>query len=324
MKRKKWDRKGNIFIFPGTSEALIQKGRAALEEKNYDQAVIFLSEALEYAADQEGDIKMALLLALYESGQHDPALEICMDMLHQGLGDYYDVLDIYMLILMHQKKYEEMSSMLTALMEEKEFPDKKKEYFESLLSLSNKMNMSPEKEWQPLFSGKEGIREQMLKLMELTHVNIQPYMGELTAFLRDQEAHPFLQTLALNVLKEHGVEKPVEVRKFQFKETVIPAELPDAFEKGYFKGVIRQLETELADTNPVLLEQAVEMTKRHFSLLYPFEPAHISMPDWTEAVLLLLDTYYEGRDLEPEGVNPSVYSGLAFIRRLDEISLTFM
>ncbi|KAB7708594.1 hypothetical protein F9802_00080 [Bacillus aerolatus] len=325
MKKKKWNRKGNVFIFPGTGEALIQKGRAALEAKDYDQAALFLSEALEYPLAEEGDVKTALLLALYESGRYKSALELCSDMLHKGLGDYYDVLDIYVLILMHEKQYDTIYSTLTALMEEKQLPEEKREYFERLLELSRKMSDSPGTEWKPLFTGKESLREQTLKLMELVHVNIRPYADELTAMLQKADNHPFLQTLVLNVLKEHGVEKPVKVQKFYFEEMIIPARLIDAFEKDYFKDVIQLLEEKLADTNPVLLEQAKEMVKRHFFLLYPFEPDNISPAGWAEATLLLLHAYYE--EIEPaieEETNKDIRLGLAFVRKLDEISSPIM
>ncbi|MFK2824551.1 hypothetical protein QYG89_02410 [Bacillus sp. B190/17] len=321
MKKKKWDRKGNVFIFPGTSEALIQKGREALEGKDYDQAALFLSEALEYPLAEEEDVKMALLLALYESGRYENALRLCSDMLHKGLGDYYDVMDIYVLILMQQKQYDTIFSMLTALMEEKQLPEEKREYFERLLTLSKKMIDSPDTEWKPLFTGKESLREKTLKLMELVHVNIHPYTAELTAMLEGADTDPFLQTLALNVLKEHGVEKPVNVRKFYFEETVVPGQLMDAFEQDYFKEVIRLLEEHLADTDPVQFEQAKEMVKRHFFLLYPFEPDKISPEGWAKAVIQLLRAYYS--EAEPRAnveLEKDVEMSLAFMRKLDEIS----
>ena len=325
MKKKKWDRKGNVFIFPGTGQALIQKGRAALEAKQYDEAASFLSEALEYPLTEEGDVKTALLLALYESGRYDDALVLCSDMLHKGLGDYYDVLDIYILILMQQKQYQTIFSTLSALMEEKQLPEEKREYFERLLELSQKMMDSPETKWNPLFTGKENLREQTLKLMELAHVNIRPYYDELVAMLEKEGTHPFLQTLILNVLKEHGIEKSVMVKKLNFTGRVIPVQLVDAFEKDYFKTVIHLLEKELAHKDPVQLEQVKEIVKHHFFLMYPFEPEGISPAGWAEASLRQLRAYYEEAALELENeLDKDVRKSLAFMRKLDEISSPIM
>lgn len=322
---KKWDRKGNVFIFPGTAQALIQKGRAALEKKDYDEAASFLSEALKYPLAEEGDVKTALLLALYESGRYERALELCSDMLHKGLGDYYDVLDIYVLILMQQKQYNTIFSTLSALMEEKQLPENKRDYFGRLLELSQKMMDSPETKWEMLFTGEESLREQTLKLMELAHVNIHPYYNELKAMLEKEDAHPFLQTLVLNVLKEHGIEKMVTVKKLCFVGTVIPAQLVDAFEKDYFKQVVSFLEEELADKDPVQLEQAKEMVKRHFFLLYPFEPEEISPAGWAKASLYQLRSYYEGAGVVKENEQEEdVQLSLNFIRKLDEISSPIM
>ncbi|MGC8228667.1 hypothetical protein ACP2W0_06595 [Pseudobacillus badius] len=325
MKKKKWDRKGNIFIFPGTGQALIQKGRAALEKKEYDMAASFLSEALEYPLAEEEDVKTALLLALYESGQYERALALCSDMLHKGLGEYYDVLDIYVLILMQQKEYEAIFSTLSALMEEKQLPEEKRDYFGRLLELSQKMIESPEPQGKQLFTGKEALREQTLKLMELAQVNIRPYYDELTAMLAQETAHPFLQTLALNVLKEHGIDKEVTVKKFSFSRTVIPVQLADAFEQNYFRTVIHFLEEDLADKDPVQLEQAKEMVKRHFFLLYPFEPEQISAAGWAQAVRLQLRVYYEGAALQAEEeLDKNVEKSLHFMKELDEISSPIM
>ncbi|WP_338750473.1 hypothetical protein [Bacillus sp. FJAT-52991] len=324
MKKKKWTRKGNVFVFPGTSEELIRKGREALEEKDYDQAVLYLKEALQYPLDEEDDVKMALLLALYESDQYEQALLLCKDMLHQGLGEYFDVLDVYILILMQQKQYQEIYTTLSALMEEKQLPEEKRENFERLLALSKKMKEAPPVEEKALFTGSESLRERTIKLMELVNQNIRPYKKDLEGLLKDPKTHPFVQTLILNVLKEHGVEQSTEVRKFYFHEQVVPAVLKDAFESEYFQEVIRLLEAQLSQMNPVLLEQARECVKRHFFLLYPFEPEDISPESWAEASLRLVQSYYDGEPMDEEETGKEISRSLALIKELDEISSPIM
>ncbi|WP_100402180.1 tetratricopeptide repeat protein [Bacillus sp. FJAT-42315] len=324
MKKKKWIKKGNIFIFPGTSEELIRKGREALEKKDYDQAVLYLQEALQYPLDEEDDVKMALLLALYESDQYDQALSLCKDMLNQGIGEYFDVLDVYILILMQQKQYEEIYTTLSALMEEKQLPEEKRENFEQLLLLSKKMKDSPPIEEKSLFTGSESLRERTIKLMELVNQNIRPYKKDLEELLKDPQTHPFMQTLILNVLKEHGIEQPTEVRKFYFHKQVVPAVLKDTFESEYFQEVIRWLEEQLGQTNPVLLEQVRECVKRHFFLLYPFDPEEVAPESWAEASLLLVQSYYEDGLLNENELGKEISRSLALIKELDEISSPIM
>ncbi|WP_203361581.1 hypothetical protein [Bacillus sp. REN10] len=323
MKKKKWIKKGNLFVFPGTAQELIRKGRVALEENDYNHAVLYLKEALQYPLEEEGDVKMALLLALYESGQDEQALSLCTDMLHQGIGEYFDVLDVYILILMQQKKYEEIYTTLSALMEEKQLPEAKRENFERLLALSNKMKQAPSTKETRLFSGQESLQEQTMKLMELVNQNIHPYKRELAALLKDAATHPFVQTLVLNVLKEHGVEQLTEVKKFSFHQQVVPAMLKDVFENPYYQEVIHLLEEQLSQTNPVLLEQAKEYVQRHFFLLYPFEPEDVSPESWVKASLCLLQSYYEEAPDEGE-LDKEVSRSLAFMKELDEISSPIM
>ncbi|WP_100331759.1 tetratricopeptide repeat protein [Bacillus xiapuensis] len=324
MRKKKWTKKGNVFIFPGTAEGLVRKGRASLEEKDYEKAVLYLTEALEYPLVEEEEVKMALLLALYESARYEEALALCKEMLHKGLGEYYDVLDLYILILMEQKRYDVIVSTLSALIEEKQLPEEKRENLERLFQLSKKLMKAPENaEAKPLFTSGDSLREQTLKLVELTNANIHPYKKELFLMLENPQTHPFLQTLALNVLKEHGVDQLLDVRKFYFHKKVIPSMLEDVFDGSFYEEVIRLLEAKLAQENPVLMEQAREMVKRHFFLLYPFEPEDSFPESWAEATLRLVRAYYEGGGAEREAAQ-EVRRSLALIKELDEISSPIM
>ena len=102
-------------------------------------------------------------------------------------------------------------------------------------------------------------------------------------------------------------------------------QLVDAFEKDYFKTVIHLLEKELADKDPVQLEQVKEIVKHHFFLMYPFEPEEISPAGWAEASLRQLRAYYEETGLELENeLDKDVRKSLAFMRKLDEISSPIM
>ncbi|HZG73902.1 MAG TPA: hypothetical protein VEY51_20385 [Chondromyces sp.] len=320
MGKKKWDKRGNVVIFPGTKEVLVQKGREALEQKKFEEAASFFSQSLELSPEtDEEDIQTALLLSLYEGGRYEEAMQLGKKMLHEGTGEYFDVLDIYVLILIQLKRYEEIESTLTALLEEHPISEEKREHFERLLQFSRKMKHPTIEKNKKLFLGDETFQEKTFKLAELIHANIQPYLPDLLALLSNAEVHPFLQTLALNVLKEHGYDKPVNVQKFSFQMDIIPAALEDVFSTPYFISVLETIERELGQSNPTLLEHVTEMVKRHFFLLFPFEPEQFSPETWTKASILLAENYY-GAEQEDGHVTPELRHCLAIIRELDEIS----
>lgn len=308
-------------MFPGAANVLIEKGKEALEDKRFTDAALHLSDALNYPLEDEDEVKMALILALYESEQYEKGLDLCQEMLREGIGDYEDVLDVYLLILIQKKQFEEVHATITALLEEKQLPESKREHFEQLLKLSAKMKEPAQHNVKPLFMGEENLQEKTLRIIELVHANIQPYKAELIEMLGSPHTHPFLQTLVLNVLKEHGVNEPVEIKKFYYHKQVIPSALVDVFEMSYFNKVLNVLEENLSHKDPILFEQAKEIVKRHFFLLYPFEPVEIEADIWAEASLHLIRHYYqEAEVLSEDGLDSEMTRSLAFIKELDEIS----
>ncbi|MDQ0215420.1 tetratricopeptide (TPR) repeat protein [Oikeobacillus pervagus] len=321
-------KQGNVIVFPGTNEKLIDKGIDALQKKQYREAANFLTEALQLSKDSEnGEIQMALSLALYESSQFEQAKKNCKNMLHAGIGDYYDVLDLYMLILIQLKEYDEVVATLSPIIEEEQIPAEKRDHFMKLYQLGEKMVDYEDGSYSLPYKGKlfdeqEDLHQQTMKIAELLHSNIIPYIEELCSILQDEKAHPFLQSLILNVLKEHRYDQKVCVRKFTFSDEFIPKQLQDPFETPYYQEVIHKLEEKIAHDNPIFFRQIKEIVDRHFFQLYPFSPPFFP-ETWMNVTIFLANQYYgEDRDdgqLE-EFDDPEWGSCLELMKKLDEIS----
>ncbi|NMH69910.1 tetratricopeptide repeat protein [Bacillus sp. RO3] len=277
MTKGNQEEKGKIVQFPGLKERLLEKGVHALEQGEVHEASELLIQAYELDPDNP-DINTALVLSLYESKQYDKARSICKDMLLEGIGDYFEVVDMYLMILIQLREHQEVMDTIHALFDEKEVPFEKEEHFKKLLQFSEKVlngkspqpDEAPVKEEQPSILRGKSLEEQTLTAAELVHRNIQPFMDELKSILKDAEAHPFLQTMVLNVLREHGVDKEVVVKKFGQEKRVSPASLEDVFESDFFSGMVESLEDLLMQMNPTLFQHAQELLKRHMFLLYPF------------------------------------------------------
>ncbi|RLQ98021.1 tetratricopeptide repeat protein [Falsibacillus albus] len=334
----------NIILFPNLKERYLDIGLEHLNQHRFHEAVEFLQKALQLSEGRgDGDIEMALAIALYESRSYKEAKNICQELLHKGIGDYFEVVDLYLMILLQLNEHQEIESTIRALLEEREVPSEKLEHFEKLLQFSERAlyASSPQVEEndddneelnlsnQVLLEGRN-VQEQALLLAQLAQKNIHPYLKELKSFLKDNKQHPFLQTMALNVLKEHAIGHPVEISKFDYTDEVIPSQLDEVFANDFFIEIKEELEREIGQSNPTLFDQCMELVKRHEFLLYPFDLPEAS-PKLAAAAYHLLMLEYYGEDRPAEVIaeqygadEEGIHKPLAVIRNLEEISSPIM
>ncbi|WP_299738831.1 M48 family metallopeptidase [Rossellomorea sp. y25] len=322
--------KGKIVQFPGLKDRLLEKGVQALEKGEVHESSQLLTQAHELEPDNP-DINTALVLSLYESKQYDKARYICKEMLLEGIGDYFEVVDMYLMILIQLHQHREVVDTIHALFDEKEVPFEKEEHFKKLLHFSEKVlngkavipdEETPKEDQSSILNGKS-LEEQTLLVAQLVHRNIKPFMGELQSVLKDSESHPFLQTMILNVFREHGVDKEVDITKLGMEDRVSPAELEDVFDSDFFTKVTDSLDDLLAQTNPTLFQHAHELLKRHAFLLYPFtfeeEPKEIASVYAYYTAGMFADAILE-KELKDQVENTQSQGILSRLRELEEIS----
>ncbi|BCB05037.1 tetratricopeptide repeat protein [Bacillus sp. KH172YL63] len=322
------NKKGNIVQFPGLKVRLLEKGVELLESGEAYEASKLLTQAYELDPDNP-DVNTALVLSLYESKQYEEAKNICKDMLLEAVGDYFEVVDMYLMILIQMHEHHEVVDTIHALFDEKEVPFEKEEHFKKLLHFSEKVlngkAAAPEEtseEPAAVLAGKS-LEEQTLIVAQMVQRNIRPFIWELTSILKDADAHPFLQTMVLNVLREHEMDKDVVVSKFGMKGEFSPAALEDVFQSEFFTGATGALDDLLAQTNPTLFQHAQELLKRHAFLLYPF-----SMDESAEVIAAVYGYYTAGmfadaileEELREQVENERSGKLLSRIKELEEIS----
>ncbi len=315
MKKKKRVKEGNVVQFPGTVPHLEKQGREALEEKRFDDAVRFYTEALRFKTDQQEEIKMALLIAYYEGGMHDEGIDLSRAMLHAGEGHYFDVMDLHILMLIQKRRYKEVADTLSALLEEG-LPADRYEHFAHLKALADRMGEKQQKE--PLFETEETVQAKTMKLAELAALDASPYETELINIAGDPLEHPFIQTMVLGLLRDIGTAKNITVRKFQFEKNIIPAITDEAFNRPFFQTVLEKLEEKVGQENPALCKQAAELVKQQVFLLHPFDP-EVSPENWAKAAIIKINSHY-GHGDEVGEINAEIKKALAFMKELDEIS----
>lgn len=332
MKKNQNDRDpDNIILFPGLKHRLYEKGIARMEAHDFQEAADLLRKAKELDPNN-AEISTAYLVALYESSDYKEAKLIADELLHEGTGDYYEIIDIYLMILIQLSEHDQVVHTIETLFEEKEVPFDKVEHFRTLLGLSKKV-LGNEQEQQPErisidshFFNELDLQEQTFHLGSLADKNIHPYLDTLILMLENKQSHPFLQTIVLNVLRENKINQEVMVRKLHNEGHFIPADLPEVGEVPIFQTIKRTLEEQLEQHNPVLFAQLQEMVDRHAFVLYPFTYMTNNPNLWALAYRGLgFDMYGEDWNKEKLAASHNVDAGelqhaLAFLIELEQIS----
>ena len=297
---KKNDHK--IIPFPHLSELLMKKGMEAMEDKNYKDAYRYFDQGIQIEPEHE-DINIGLALSLVELGRYQEAKEIVKRMMDQGIGEYFHVINIYLMILLQLNEHEEIIAVIEALFDEDQVPPERVESLENLLAMSKRIAGQQEDSSQP--SPTEGlpideeevlrilesgtIEEQLYILSSLSNQNIRPWADSLSQYLIE-EKHPFLKTLALSLLREQEVNRTIEMDKFGQRWTVNIEDLPKVEETRFLTELQKELSEKLEHNDPIMYDQALEMVKRHNILLYPLNIDHLSI--WGEAYERLVKEAY--------------------------------
>lgn len=333
-KREKPKSKDNVIFLPGLEKRLTEKGLESLQKKNYSEAIQLLEEGRILEPDN-GEILMGLVLAYFESGHYQHAKDLASEMLLKGIGEYFQMVDLYLTILIQLHEYQEIVITIEALLEEKEIPPEKYDHFLTILQFSRRMadHAQPEEEHfeeqhvKALdLSSLKTLNEQMLAITSLADKNIRPYLDEMAAFLRSEQGHPFLKTLLLTLLKEQEYDRELLVTKFFMEQKVIPTDLPDVHLQGKMNEIKNMLQERLEHSNPVLFENIISLIDRIFFIIYPFELVPENPEAWA-AAFHFLGHFYFGMDLEIDTIaadfhtsSEKIEQAISKIREIEEIS----
>nr|WP_295971480.1 tetratricopeptide repeat protein [uncultured Bacillus sp.] len=344
-KTKHGGKDGNVIRLPKLEKRLIDKGQDCLEREQYLEAVSLFQEAIHLdAANVEG--YFGLVTAYYGAGNYKAALEIAKMMLHEGIGQYFDIMDLYIKLLFQVQHYTEIVTAIESLLEESVIPGERLEHYYSMLDISRQLmeQMNERKtEDQADLEEIEGSlhlsdytdpQEQIMLAAKLSRINIQPHLKEIIAYLQSEKSEAgvsaatdsFFKTLLMNVLKEHQVGQSVEVRKFGRLMTVIPKQLPDVNEHLELKRIIELIGAQLENNDPTLFENIKMLIHRQFFLVYPFPLSGPELSAWASAYHALGLEYF-GDSQEKDDImrrynipEAEFSQADAFIRMIEEIS----
>ena len=85
------------------------------------------------------EVNMGLLVSLVELQQYEEARELCHELLRKGIGDYFQIINIYLMVLLQLSEHQEMVETIELLFQENQIPFDKIEHFEKMLHFSKKV-----------------------------------------------------------------------------------------------------------------------------------------------------------------------------------------
>ncbi|GHH97216.1 tetratricopeptide repeat protein [Neobacillus kokaensis] len=301
-KRERVKRKDNVVFFPGIEKRLTDKGIESLHNKKFNDAIYLLEEAREHDPDKE-EILIGLVMAYFEAGAFQKAKVLAREILHKGIGDYFQMVDLYLTVLIQLHEYQEIITTIEALLDEKEVPPEKYDHFLTILQFSQKMTLNHNQDLVEstdssindqelgLFS-QNNLNEQMMLISSLADKNIRPFINEIEEYLKAESGHAFLKTILLTLLKEQEIDRTITFKKFAAVQKVVPTELPEIKEQPKMLKVKAAIGNRLESTNPVLYENIMSLVERTFFISYPMELEPESAAAWAAAFHLLADDYH--------------------------------
>lgn len=325
---------GKIIPFPGLAERLVDKGMDALAHKKFKEAVELLTKALDMKND-DYNARFGLVVALIELGQYREAKEHCQSLLKRGIGDYFKVMEMYVMILLQLNEYEEMEATVKVLLDEGYVPADKEEQFENMLEFSQRMSrerkdfpveLEPaDDESRDLQLATKSYQEQLIILTRIKDENIRKYIDEIKDYLQSPEGHPYVKTVLLHILKEQDYQEECDIEKFLKHKTVIPVQLEDIPTRPFLLKVRSLIEGNLEHQNPTLFELTSQLIERQHFMIFPFEPV-TDLESWAAAYHIIAERY---QGFEPgedaiidlyQAKNTKVQEALQFITYIEEIS----
>jgi tetratricopeptide (TPR) repeat protein len=336
-KRDRLIKMDNVILFPDYDKRLMEKGLDRLHEKKYREAIELLSEAKSFNPDGE-DIYVGLVLAYFESGNLVEANRLAKEMLQAGIGEYFHIVDMYIMILVQQHQYEEIVLTIEALLEEREVPSEKLDHFMKMLQFSRKMVQEKPEFPEPIPS--EQVEEELeFDLFDffdqgdqvqiagkLANHNARYYIEEISNYIACEKGDPFFKTMLLNVLKDQDYDKEIIVEKFERHLTIIPNQLYDVQLHPDLLCITEQVTEVLENNNPILLDSIKQLMERYFFLLYPFR-TEIDLPRAWAAAFHFVTLAYFGQEEKLDKIaemyraeEKNVSEAISLISRIEEIS----
>ncbi len=294
MNEEQKNSKEKVVLFPGVVEKLVAKGMEALKGKNFSEAHSYFDQSLQIEPDHP-QARFGLALSLIEQSRLEEAKQVTEQMLKEDIGNYFDILQVHISLLVQLGEYNEVVVMLEGIMEEEKLPAHLAESLYHLLHFSRQMvdgetkiEMDEETKKPPnelLHMLNHGSPEkQWLAIQMLGKMPTEVFVESIKEFLKTDQNDPVLKSIALQLLKEKNVDEKMELHKFGKKLNINLINLEDVFHEKFGKDTIKLVADRLESENPSLYEMVSQVWWHYLFAIYPISPEPLNPTLWASAI----------------------------------------
>lgn len=305
MTKKK---KGNIVPFPHLLERHLELALEAREKEDFETARNHLEQALKFKPDDVSAM-FGLVVTYHDLRMFHEAEHLAEQMLTHGLGEYTDVLRLYVISLIQMEKYELVCEILTHFLQDKkqsfsvysEFQDilqtcellmesRQEQVTEDPLMVrmvEEKLDADPHYVDRLIVDLLEGDFDRQLQAIEqMKYIQHQKTINALIGFLVQPEADAVLQTFAISALKGLGVNETVKIHKRGKQMDLALSHVPDLVlglgepERSVADLIAKKTYHE----DPIFSSFALQLWLEFFYASYPFLPTIKRIEGWAAAL----------------------------------------
>jgi hypothetical protein len=306
--KKDSSKNSKIVEFPNLAKKLTDKGMKALQNKQIHDSIAYFAQLIELEPTHPQG-HYGTVLCFIELERFSEAEQWCETMLENHIGDYYEVMKVYMLVLVQQGKFEKVITVLESVLEEPH-PSKATLVFEQTLHLAQEAIENDEKEevieieedeLQLLIKELDNaIPEKQLHAIEmLSRVDSPKIVEAYKIFLEDKQKDPFLKSMILQSLKEKNIDEEIIIHKCNKKMAVYPNELQDVFKDEYVLPIKKLLNKHIEHENPTLYGLSLQIWLHYLYAIYPLIPDDYDANIWTGAIHKV-GAFFNGIEIEVE------------------------
>ncbi|WP_052144606.1 hypothetical protein [Halalkalibacter okhensis] len=263
----------------------------ALKDKDGQAAYDFFLSAEEHEPEHP-QVLFGKMLSLVELGRLEEAVEHTDSLLKEGIGDYFENLQVHISLLVQLGKYQEVVDILDAVLSENQFPSQFAESFYQLLHFSRQM--VGDQEWlnqietkdEPLplelveMLHSDSLELQSKALQHLRELDHKDATSAIVEFLHKKDRDYVLQSMAIKALEDKEYDKMIHIKKQGREKQIVPKDLNSDLQQDFHERLLTYISGELEHTDPLLYEITKQLSWTHLWSLYPFLPEPEEVKLW--------------------------------------------